>query len=277
MAQVTHLDEGALRALLDGELAGADRETAVEHVAACQACAGALEELRVLATTVSGALAVVDISPDLGRARATVRRRTAARSASPRTLAVRGGAGRLSLRLPRPTLARAAAVLIALGGVVAIAVPGSPLRAWIAVGWEGVVRALRPEAGTLTPPAPAAAERESGATGVRVGPAGGRVRISLTQVPPGAVIRVQLTDAGVAGVYAGVGTRFRTAPGLVEAAVAGTDVRVEIPRAAQQATVEVGGELFLRKVGDRLELLGPQRDSAGAEIRFRLPPGGPER
>lgn len=176
-----------------------------------------------------------------------------------RALATPGGTHRL---------ARAAVVVIAFGAV-ASALPGSPVRTWLAAGWQLAVRALRPDsapAPAVAPvPAPPGAE-----AGVRVEPSAGQLRFILTS-PPGTEIRVRFTDDELAAVYAAAETRFRTGPGLVHANVAGPEVRLEIPRAAA-ATLEVNGRLLLRKAGDRIQLLGPGADTAGAEIRFRAAP-----
>lgn len=287
MIETHHLDEGALRALLDGELAIPDRDAVLRHLEACERCTRAAEEQRTLSLAASRALASLDVPVDLDAARAALAHRTAGGTvpvtrATPAPgepcVAPRGEApwppmARLrtsifSRRLTRPLLARTAVVVLALGGAVASALPGSPVRAWLAAGWELAVRALGPGPAPAPVVAPASTAPEAG---VRVAPSAGRLRILLTS-PAGIQVLVRFTDGEVAGVYAGAGARFRTAPGLVDAAVSGPEVRVEIPRGVPAATVEVNGRVFLRKAGDRLQLLGPGADTSGAEIRFRAAP-----
>lgn len=272
MALMNHLHDGTLRALLDGELAGGEREAALEHLGGCAQCNLALEEARTVGATVSQALRALDAPAELDRARAALRRRLAERSGRRARLGAGPRWRTLPFQVAGVPLARAAGVVLLLTGVVASAVPGSPVREWVAAGWERAVRALGGDGGKSAAPLPAAVSPERPEAGVRVAPAGGRLRVLLIGVPAGAEIRVQLTDEGVAGVYAGGGSRFRTAPGLMEAMVTGPNVRIEIPRGVPQASLEVDGRPFLRKIGERLELLGPERDSAGAEIRFRVPP-----
>ena len=71
-------EEGRLRAYLDGELAGAEREAVARHLDGCGECAGRAEELGETAGAVGGVLATVRpramTEPDATDARAALAR-----------------------------------------------------------------------------------------------------------------------------------------------------------------------------------------------------------
>lgn len=270
METMTHPDEGTLQAHLDGETPGADAERIREHLAGCAACAARLGELEADRVAVAGAVSLLDVSPSVDAARMELRDRLAARSgpAERRRTEAGGRAGSFSRR----ALARAAILLLLVAGVAADRLPGSPFQGWLGELAGQVRSALAGGAddapGTTTDAAAGAAE-----SGVRVSPAGGRVRVVLTGLPPGSRIDVRLVDGAEAGVRGMGGGRYRTAPGLIEVVEPGAGVRVEIPRAVPSATVEVDGRVYLRKEGGRLEVAGPATDSTEAELRFRTPGG----
>lgn len=108
---MTHLDEGTLQALLDGELPPRDAAGAEAHLASCAACAELLAELRALGERQSALLGMMDVQPPPLRL--------------PSAPAARPGVRRYVLA--PGVLARAAVVLLALA-VAGVTVPGSPLR-----------------------------------------------------------------------------------------------------------------------------------------------------
>lgn len=60
---MSHLDEGTLHALLDGELTGAERREVDAHLGACAACRAALEEAKALFTEADALVAKVELPP----------------------------------------------------------------------------------------------------------------------------------------------------------------------------------------------------------------------
>ena len=104
------------------------------------------------------------------------------------------------------------------------------------------------------------------------------MELQIRDLPQGAEVRVILVDGDRAAIFGPEGTHFLTEAGRIEALAPAGGIRVELPREASTATVVVNGEVYLRKIGERLEILGPVQDSAAAEIRFRgpspTPPGG---
>jgi hypothetical protein len=157
---------------------------------------------------------------------------------------------------------------------VVSAVPGSPFRQWISSGWDRVSGS-----GPLTveEEAPGSAETglraEGGETGAGIEVAAGEVELRIHDCPEGAEVRVVLVEGDVAAIYGPEGTHFRTEAGRIEAIAPPGGVRVEVPRRAERVSVFVNGEAYFLKSGDRLEILGPVRDSAATEIRFLS--GGP--
>lgn len=270
METMTHPDEGTLQAHLDGETGGPDSERIREHLAGCAACAARLRELEADRAAVARAVARLDVPPPVDAARMELRDRLAARSGT----AEWGGAGEGGRAGPlsRRALARAAILLLLVAGVAADRLPGSPFQGWLGE-LAGQVRSAFAGGADDRPDTTADAPAGEAESGVRVSPAGGRVRIVLTGLPPGSRIDVRLVDGAEAGVRGMGGGRYRTAPGLIEVVEPGAGVRVEIPREVPSATVEVDGRVYLRKEGGRLEVAGPATDSTEAELRFRTPGG----
>jgi len=252
-----HLDEGTLQAIADGELAGGERRAAEAHLAGCGACAAELAALRADHATLGAALARADVAPPTAAAQMSLRRRRAAAQ-----WAADG----------RRALLRAAVLLLALGGVAFAAVPGSPLRGWIAGDAPAPARpelpALKPEAA----PAPAA---PASAAGVSILPDGGAVRVVLNGAAPGLVVHARITSGELVEVSASgaaAGARFRTAPGRIEVLDAGAgEIRIALPRGADAAVVEVDGRVYVAKEGAGLRVTPPGAPSATApEAEFRV-------
>jgi hypothetical protein len=254
-----HLDEGTLQALADGELAGGERRAAEAHLAGCGACAAELAALRADHATLGAALARADVAPPTAAAQMSLRRRRAAAQ-----WAAEG----------RRALLRAAMLVVALGGVAFAAVPGSPLRSWIAgdapAARRTEVPALKPQAA----PAPAAPV-PAPAAGVSILPDGGAVRVVLNGAARGLVVRTRLTGGElveVSATGAAAGARFRTAPGRIEVLDAGAgEIRIALPRDAEAAVVEVDGRVYVAKEGAELRVTPPGAPSATtAEAEFRV-------
>src|SRR5690606_29906832 len=116
----THLDEATVVALRDGEEAP---ESAPRHVEACARCSDVVSDAERRAILITEALAALDDPVvDLEEARSATRARLDRVSEGTR----RVGGGWMPAHM-----GRAAAVLLVAAGAVS-ALPGSPVRQWIA-------------------------------------------------------------------------------------------------------------------------------------------------
>jgi hypothetical protein len=249
-----HPTDGLIRAFLDNEIEPAGRHEILAHLDDCAACQGVVQEVRSRDDRVTLALEKLDTMPPTDFALAALKRRVR-ETARPR-FRIQG-------------LGRAAAVALLLLGGAASALPGSPVREWISSGWDRITGGSALEEGVTPPedsPIPSPASEEAGAG---IGVSGGIVELRVEGLPEGEEITVLLVEGDQAGIYGPASTRFRTEDGRVEAFVTEGGIRVELPRAVNRATVVVNGIPYLRKSGDSLEILGPVKDSAAAEIRFR--------
>jgi hypothetical protein len=256
-----HVDDGTLQAWLDGELSGAARAGVEEHVASCDACAEAADALRALSARAHTALAVLGDAPVATLpALAEVRRRARSRGFS---------------RIPAG-LIRAAALLLIFGGVVAAAIPGSPLRRWIAdvVGDEPAVEPApaMPQAPVVEPPPRIAPVQE---TGLSILPAEGRLTIRLQDVGPDTEVVVREVDEELAWARwnaANTDVRQRSGAGRLEISNVGPGtMTLLIPRSAQTVIVEVDGSIWWTRENGRVRVLGPgpQRDGDGVVFHQR--------
>lgn len=257
---MTHIPEGTLQALLDGELAPAEHESVERHLAACPACRAELAALRSAAATLRSALATLDVA------------------ARPLTPELRLAAVRRASRTRRAeglarTLGRAALFVLAAAGVAsATLLPGSPLRRWAEGLWRREAAPVAEVRPAVTAPATAPVlPAEPVSAGVGVLPVDGEVRISLEHPAPELTIRVRLADqprAEVRGLGAAAAARFRTAPGRVTVVDApGGELEVILPRELARASVSVDGRRVLVKQGPDVRILAPA-DSAGPPIIF---------
>ena len=246
---MTHLDEGTLVALRDGDEAEA---RVTKHLSACARCADTLADARDRSAVIAEALAALDDPVDTASAKAAARGRLDAR---------RGEASRS--RWWRAHLGRAAGILLVTAGA-ASALPGSPWRSW----WVG-----SPGAPTTEPSSggEVAGPQSAAAPAISVPVAEGRMRVIVRGVAPGTVIDVVWVDGPSARVAAPSGSEFTYADGRAEVDVTQGPVRVELPRDAALTTLEVDGQLFLERSGARLEVPGPAVELSEAGIRFVVP------
>lgn len=245
-----HLSEGRIQAMLDGELADAEREEALRHLATCAECAAELSALRSAAAEFSAALDALDTTHSLDEARAAIGRRVMRR----RVQRVRG------------SLLRAAAMILGFAAVGSAAVPGSPVRGWIGSAVRGLAAMMADE----QPTAPHAVEEVI--AGVSVAPHEGRVRIQLANAAPEARLRVRLTDAAQASVQV-VGessaVRFLTGPGRIDVhEIDEVLLVVEIPVSARDARIALDDADLVVKDGDVLRVAGGAR--VGREVELPL-------
>jgi anti-sigma factor RsiW len=120
-----HLDEERLQRLLDGELEATDAGAARDHLATCPACRARLSEWEREARDVESLLASVDQPAPVPSFEVVMRRARMEETPVAPDRSVLG---------PRPRLAwRWAAALAGAAALTgaAMAVPGSPVRAWV--------------------------------------------------------------------------------------------------------------------------------------------------
>lgn len=247
---MTHLDEGTIVSLRDREWAP---DEAHHHLEACTGCEAALHEAEQRAVQVERALASLENPElDLEAAKARIRARVDARTER----SIRAGA-----RWWTGHLGRAAAVLLVATGAVS-ALPGSPVRSWIA-GLDGPAQTA-PAATTET-------LQEAVTSGVAVPVPAGGIRVVVTSLGPVGPLEVVWIDEATARVDAPAGSRFTYGEGRVEAMVAGGPVRIELPRSGAAFTIAVNGQPYLARSGAQLQVTGPVGERSDAGILFTVP------
>jgi anti-sigma factor RsiW len=278
-----HAVEGSLQAYLDDEMAAADRSALESHLLGCAACRKQLAELRRFGSEVRAALAVSDMVAGTATALQQVRMRRDALGGAPaaatgnarRNDAARWTAFGKPLHFTPVSLLKAASVALVVAAAASLAVPGSPLLAWLRDALQGPTVEPVPESAVPTPDPPPAAVQTAMPPAGFIEPMDGTIQIRLTGAAADAEIRVRLTGEGRAGVHPSgdADPRYRTRPGLIEVSGLGSgDVLIELPRSVPRASIEVNGRLYLLKAGDELTLPGPvtERDDGGVTFQTRL-------
>lgn len=253
---MTHLDEGTLVALRDGDAGALADVLADAHLRACDACSEALHEAKRRAPVIAAALDSLDEPIDILRAKAAVRRRLDTQRGAQRIRAAGWWRGHLG---------RAAALLVLTAGA-ASALPWSPIRHW----WTGAPASApmaEPGTGVATPSAPQAAP----AAGISVGVPDGRITVVVSGAEPGTVIDVRWVERATARVSAPSGSGFTYADGRAEVEAAPGPIEVDLPRAAEAASLVVDGRVFLERIGAELDVPGPAVERTDARIRFVVP------
>jgi hypothetical protein len=253
-----HPNEGRLQEYLDGELRPEERAEVESHLARCEACASELGALRAATSLFGASVATLDTPVDVEQARWRLEgRRRRSRSGA---------------RFASRAMGRAAVLLLASAAVLSATVSGSPVRAWLAGLLDGSAHEETIAPAPTTAPVALDAPAADAAAGVSVIPLDGRMHVVFLDPAEGVRLRVRLHDGDGVGVWAdghATGARFHTAPDRIEVeGVRGGEVRVEIPRASDEVTLEVGGRVYLRKLGERLTFPGPPADTTGPEILF---------
>jgi anti-sigma factor RsiW len=249
---------GTLLAYLDGELPSHESAALEARLETEPGLRADLERVRASVLSAREALARLDVPVRWPERRPWVEP------------AVSGEEKRSGVSRSARPWARAAMVALTLGLGAASALPGSPVRAWLAQGWERLA-ADRPSVEPPGPPSDPAPESPAGiAAGVTVEAQLGRVAVSLPSLPVGAEVVVRLTEAGPIWVRAGPDARYLTGSGTVVVHDPGPQTTIILPRGLSEATVEAEGEIILRKILSRLDLYGPVYDSTSNEVRFRI-------
>ncbi len=256
---MTHLDEGLLRALLDGETAEGDTEAARAHLDQCDSCQALSVQLREASALVGAALRHLDTVEPPASAKAAVLARV--------------GADARTAPTERFAFARAAIIVLFFGVVVATALPASPVRGWLVGGWTRTVALFtgptpsdNAVASVEREPTPQAAEP----AGVRLEVGTGDLVVLLQDIEPDTELEVRFVEGFQAGAFAAQPARFRTASGLIEVIGGSGRVRIDIPRSLEVASIRVNGRMYLTKAGDELDIAGPILTRTSDEIRLRI-------
>jgi hypothetical protein len=219
-----HPDDGQFQAFLDGELS-LDRANVVErHLLRCPDCRERVAALQESESQVGKALRLLDPATDMDSARWEARRRWAARRSASY----------------RKRLAAAAVAILFLGAGAAAAMPGSPVRAWLA--------------GDGPTPGSAVASEERGAA-VSIGLVDGRARLELER---GVRLELRAGTGERMLVEAPAGGAFDTGSGWVRVTGHGSEepVRLELPGPPHGVEVRVGGDLRLEVVDGVMYVAG---------------------
>ena len=256
---MTHLGEGRLRTLLDGELSDSDAESARAHLDECDSCQALFTGLGEASTVVGVALRHLDtVAPPAG---------------AKESVLARVGMGSGDAREARFTFARAAIIVLFFGAVVATALPASPVRGWFAAGWDRAVELFTGPAAdenAALPADSALSAQTPESAGVRLEVETGELLVLLQDIEPGTVLDVRFVDGFQAAAFAAQPARFRTAEGRIEVIGGSGRIRVDIPRSVDVASIQVNGRMYIRKAGDELDVAGPIVAQTPGEILLRV-------
>lgn len=249
---MTHLSDGEIAALFDGEL-GEDRARRIEdHLEGCGRCAQRRDELEDISSRLDATLER-GLEPPAGLLESE-----------------RGGAeGRTEGSGLYGGLEAAAAVLVLLAaGALAAdaALRGNPVRDLVvqAVGaLPGVDRpvpTVEPPEGAVEGPTRAEGSADTAVAGaarparrgLAVAPTDGELVLRISRASEGTPVRIEFSEERLGRISARGGT-FRTDPGRLEVVnPAPGEIRLTVPRAGDWR-LEVDGRTVLRHSGGRLE------------------------
>lgn len=261
---MSHAAEGSVQAYIDGEIAGAEYSALREHLDVCALCAGELAALRRSSELVRESLASVDVDAPMLRARAHI--------------AAEHRRGSRFARLGAAGLAKAAMLVLALGGVVSAAIPDSPVRRALEATYTRVAQLIagpdtpEPAAEIVEPTAQPAVARAT--ESVSVVPSNGQIRIVLHPPAGSVAVTVRVVEGGRANVTTSMddeAVRFVRGTSRIEVSGMATGtVTIELPRSLQAGAVVVGSEVVAEKMGGEMRLRGSAGSTQGSEVRFRI-------
>ncbi|KPK81046.1 MAG: hypothetical protein AMS25_07995 [Gemmatimonas sp. SM23_52] len=214
-----HLDNESIELFLSGELSESEARPVRDHLAQCRACVRRVEAARQEDQEIGALLSVLDHPVPRVEAEDVMRR--------------------ARRRWLRPRTAAAGIVLLVAAGA-ASAVPGSPVRTWLA----GLFESLQG-----TPPQQGLPVGVSG--GISVIPTEGFELVFETSQGSG-VIRIFLTDEAELAVRAiGGGPGYSVGPERVRVENAGSaaDYEILVPRSAESVRIRVGETVVFTKQG----------------------------
>ncbi len=217
------VDDGALLALLDGELTTAERRSVEKRVAACPDSRARLDEMRFAMRRATAALDLLSLPESPLEMPAALRE---AAHGAPASLA--SARARRWARLSRRSVAVAAGITLFVAAG-AWAVPGSPVRGWVDGGIDAVAAWIAGD--------PQVAG-DAGPSRVSVAPHDGAVRIMVVGGREDARLTVELSDEETATVAARDAS-FHVEPGVIEVTGAADEIRVTLPRNAAIGSVVI--------------------------------------
>jgi hypothetical protein len=232
----SHIDDGDLVRLLDGECSAAEREQLDDHIAVCPDCKTNADSLqRASALFSKSALELDAREPERSKPELSLGRRYARRQTQFSFLSVR--------------VLRAAAVL----ALMIVAFTATPARAWLVQGWESLVSLVRSETPEV-PEVPAVPEQASATVSsiLRFSPRGSQFRLEFMSWQAGGTLVLQLDSAATAS--AGIvgeegneemillpnGLRVRNSDG------SSTSYEVRLPLSLSVIEVSIAGSTLLR-------------------------------
>lgn len=245
---MSHLDDGTLQAFLDDEVAPTERAEVAEHLLACERCRTAHAALTRANALFTEAVSDLDVAPPARRTHAALGRQA------------RRGAG---------SVVKAAGLILALAAAASAAVPGSPVREWIANAVDGA-----PEEAEVTPPpaqpeTPVAVAAPPAPAGVSIVPVSGPAVVALEGLRE-VVIRLERTDAtaaSVAVVGADSDPTFRTGLDRVDVVDGvGGEIRVWLPAGAPGSRLVVDGRVYAEIAGGEIRALVAAESEDGALV-----------
>lgn len=247
---MNHLEDGTIQAFLDDEVPAGERAEVAEHLLECARCHAVYERLTQNQALFAQSVSVLDVAPP------------ASRPAS--------GSLRSRARTGTSSFVKAAGLVLAVAAAASAAVPGSPVRAWVATVVTGPDPASDP---APNPTAPDSVAPVATPAGVSINPADGRVLVVLTALE-GAAIRLEpavgVLQASLSVVGAERDPSFRTGAGRVELHDGtGGEVRVRLPVGVDGARLEVDGTLYAESRDGQLVLHVPADTAADGTIVWR--------
>lgn len=246
-----HLDDATIIALRDDDVAGG---ATYAHLDECAICVAAVADATSRSILMAGALATLDGPIDVAAAKAATRARLDHTRAARTVPAWRHW-----------PLGRAAMILLASAGA-ASALTWSPLRSL----WPPPPSA--PEPAAVAAPAPTLAPpQETTPSGIAVPVSDGRIEVIVRGAAPGSALEVAWSREAIARIVAAPGSVFTYADGRVEVDAAAGGLRVELPRAASAATVEVDGLVYVQRSAAGVVVLKPAVERTDDLIRFVVP------
>lgn len=264
-----HPGDGRLLAHLDGELPDDAEGRVREHLDACLPCRRRRDELERASEALSEALGALDVEPP-ERAAGTVRTEAGPGAGDRNAVDPTGADGAVPpdddgaaapvrrSRDPGPgrgAIWKAAVLVLTVGAAASAAVPGSPVREWIAESTRRVAGAIAGEDRT----APSAPEppRPAGVSIRAEGPA----EISISEPADGLRLRIR-TSGGTLLSVAGRGARYRAGDGRIDVTgPEGPELRIDLPSSVP-VRVTVEGALLLEQGDDgRLTVLAAEADT----------------
>lgn len=243
---MTHLSDGEIAALLDGELTKDRVRRVEEHLEDCDRCARRRDELAGVSDRLDATLER-GLEPPAG---------LGSTAAEPEGWGLYGG------------LKAAAAVIVLVGaGALAAdaALPGSPVRDLVVgavselAGVDRFVPAVEPPGGTTDRSRQAEGTADTAVDGparparrgLAVSPVDGRLVLRISGAAEGTRVRIELTEEPRGRISARGGT-FRTDPGrLAVLNPAPGEIRVSAPRAGEWR-LEIDSRTVLRRSGGRV-------------------------